>query len=85
MKPIAKYLVIKQINEEVKAKSGFIVSGKDANETRYVKGKVISVGDEVDKVKKDDIILYDKNGSFTMVIEDDTVTIIQLREVVGVF
>ena len=39
MQPIGKYIAIKTIEEEIKTNSGLILSGEDANQFRYKRGK----------------------------------------------
>ena len=82
MKPVGKYIVIKTIDEEVKTKSGLLLSATDVDEFRYKKGKVIEPGNEVTVIDKGDSIYYDKNSGFTMLINEEPYTIIQERDVV---
>ena len=84
MKPIGKYIVVKTIEEEVKTKSGLILSGDDTNQFRYKKGIVVEPGTDVANIKKDNEIYYDKGHSFTMVINDEQYTIIRESDVVVV-
>jgi len=84
MKPIGKYIVIKSIDEEIKTQSGLFLSGEDANQMRYKKGKVIEPGTEVRGIDSGEFIYYDKTNSFTMLIRDEQFTIIQERDVVVV-
>lgn len=84
MKPIGKNIIVKNIDEEVKTDSGLVLSGKDVDAMRYKKAVVIESGTEVDFIKKDNVIYYDKTHGFTMLIEDKTHTIIQERDVVVV-
>jgi len=84
MKPIGKYIVIKNIEEELKTESGLFLSGEDANQMRYKRGLVIESGTDVQAIKKDDEIYYDKNHSFTMLINDSQYTIIRESDVVVV-
>lgn len=84
MKPIGKNIIVKTIDEEVKTDSGLVLSGKDVDAMRYKKAVVIESGTEVDFIKKDDVIYYDKTHGFTMLIEDKPHTIIQERDVVVV-
>lgn len=84
LKPIGKYIVIKNIDEELKTESGLILSGEDMNQMRYKRGLVIEPGTEVPHIKKDDDIYYDKAHGFTMLINDVQYTIIQERDVVVV-
>lgn len=84
MKAIGKYIVVKQIEEEVRTDSGIILSGDDTNQFRYKKGKVICPGTDVNCIDVDDVIYYDKGHSFTMLINDENHTIILERDVVVV-
>jgi co-chaperonin GroES (HSP10) len=84
MKPIGKYIVIKNVDEELKTASGLILSGEDANQMRYKRGIVIESGTDVPDIKKDDDIYYDKAHGFTMLINNIQYTIITERDVVVV-
>ena len=84
MKPIGKYLVVKDIQENVKTESGLILSGEDTNQLRYKRGMVIAPGTDVDAIEEGDELYYDKAHSFTMLINDMQYTIIQERDVVVV-
>tara|TARA_R100001443_G_scaffold115578_1_gene133687 strand:+ start:4718 stop:4975 length:258 start_codon:yes stop_codon:yes gene_type:complete len=84
MKAIGKNIAIEKIEEEVKTKSGLLLSNEDVKDFRYQKGKIILVGTEVDQLKKDDIIYYDTRQSYTLLIKGNQVTIIQERDVVVV-
>ena len=82
MKPVGKYIVIKTIEEEIKTSSGLLLSATDVDEFRYRKGSLIKPGTDVSVVKPEDIIYYDKNSGFTMLIDEEPYTIIQERDVV---
>lgn len=82
MKPVGKFIVIKTIEEEVKTSSGLLLSASDVDEFRYRKGYVVKEGTDVSVVKPKDLIYYDKNSGFTMLIKDEPYTIIQERDVV---
>ncbi len=84
MKPIGKYIIIQNVEEEVKTQSGLILSGEDANQLRYKRGIVIESGTDVSTIDSGDDIYYDKSMSFTMVINNEQYTIIQERDVVVV-
>jgi co-chaperonin GroES (HSP10) len=84
MKPIGKYLVVKDIQENVKTESGLILSGEDTNQLRYKRGMVIAPGTDVESIQEGDELYYDKAHSFTMLIDDMQYTIIQERDVVVV-
>tara|TARA_Y100001938_G_scaffold25269_2_gene33612 strand:- start:2348 stop:2605 length:258 start_codon:yes stop_codon:yes gene_type:complete len=84
MKAIGKNIAIEKIEEEIKTESGLLLSNEDVKDFRYQKGKIILVGSDVDKLKKDDIIYYDTRQSYTLLIKGNQVTIIQERDVVVV-
>ena len=84
MKPIGKYIVIKTIEEDIKTESGLILSGEDTNQLRYKKGEVIESGTDVNVIEKGAVLYYDKNQSFTMLINDIQYTIIRESDVVVV-
>ncbi len=84
MKAINKYIVITQIKEEYKTKSGLLLSNEDVSSMRYHKAIVVNPGTNVSTVKKDDVIYFDKAAGHTMLINDETFTIIEERDVVVV-
>ena len=84
MKPIGKYLVVKDIQENVKTESGLILSGEDNKQLRYKRGVLIAHGTDVDAIEEGDELYYDKAHSFTMLIDDMQYTIISERDVVVV-
>jgi co-chaperonin GroES (HSP10) len=84
MQAINKYIIIEKIAEEMKTESGLLLSGEDANEFRYNKGRVVNPGTNVATVKEGDLIYYDKSSGHSMVIQDRQYTIILERDVVVV-
>lgn len=84
MRPIGKYIVVRDIQEEVRTESGLILSGEDTNQLRYRKAEVIATGTNVDVIDEGDELYYDKAHSFTMLIDNTQYTIIQEKDVVVV-
>jgi co-chaperonin GroES (HSP10) len=82
MRPIGKNIVIKTVEEEIKTKSGILLSAEDTNQLRYKKGEVVVVGSDVTVINNGDTIQYDKRAGYTMLIEDEPYTIIQEKDVV---
>ena len=82
MKPIGKYIIAKDLAEEIKTQSGLVLSGDDANQFRYKKAVVIKPGTDVSTIGELDIIYYDKGHSFTMIINDEQFTILRESDVV---
>jgi co-chaperonin GroES (HSP10) len=82
MKPIGKYIVVKDIQETITTNSGLILSADDANQMRYKRASVIASGTDVTVIEEDDELYYDKAHSFTMLIDNIQYTIISERDVV---
>lgn len=81
---IGKNIIIETVEKEVKTESGLLLSAHDANDFRYKIGVVVVPGTDVSVIKAGDEIYYDKNNSYTMVINDKPYTIIHERDVVVV-
>jgi co-chaperonin GroES (HSP10) len=81
---IGKNIIIETVEKAVKTESGLLLSAHDANDFRYKIGVVIVPGTDVSVIKAGDEIYYDKNNSYTMVINDKPYTIIHERDVVVV-
>jgi co-chaperonin GroES (HSP10) len=84
MRPIGKYIIVKDIQETVTTESGLILSGEDTNQLRYKRAMVIAPGTDVSVIDEGDELYYDKAHSFTMLIDDTQYTIISERDVVVV-
>lgn len=84
MKPIGKFIVVKDIQEEIKTQSGLILSGEDTNQLRYKRAEVVATGTDVNVIDEGDELYYDKSHSFTMLINEEQYTIISERDVVVV-
>lgn len=84
MKPIGKYIVVEDVKDDVKTKSGLILSGDDMDKFRYKCGLIIAVGTDVHNISAGDKIYYDKSMSFTMLIEEEQRTIIREHDIVVV-
>lgn len=84
MKPIGKYILIKEIKEELKTESGLLLSAEDTSNIRYKKGKVIAPGTDVSVIDSDDVIFYDSRAGYTLIIKEETYTVISERDVVVV-
>tara|TARA_R100001244_G_scaffold118755_3_gene88435 strand:+ start:2201 stop:2458 length:258 start_codon:yes stop_codon:yes gene_type:complete len=84
MKPINKYLVIREIKEEYKTDSGLLLSSQDVETYRYKKGLVLKAGNNVEVIGENDTIYYDKAAGHQILLKDEVFTIIQERDVVVV-
>lgn len=84
MKAVGRFIIIEpEKDEEVKTDGGLLISNKNSDD-RYVRGKVISIGDESIGVKEGDVILYDKNAKGQASANGKTYQVIEIRDVVMV-
>ena len=85
MRAIGKNIIINKIDEEIKTDSGLLLSNEDVKDFRYQKGTIVLPGSEVsDFITEGDTIYYDTRQSYTLVLNGESVTIIQERDVVVV-
>jgi co-chaperonin GroES (HSP10) len=56
MKAINYYVVIEKIKEKPKSDSGFVLTETQNEDIRYLKGRVISVGDLVNGITEGNIV-----------------------------
>ena len=84
MKAVGKYIVIEQIKEKITTESGILLTSQDSSQLRYKKGRVLVPGTDVNTVKKDDVIYYDKRAGHSMNLNSQMVSIITENDVVVV-
>ena len=82
MKAVNHYIIIKQIKEGPKKVGGLILTDEVNEDNRYLKGKVISVGNLVEGIKEDDIIYYDKHAGHGIQHKDNFYGVIKQLDVV---
>jgi co-chaperonin GroES (HSP10) len=85
LKAINYFIIIDKIKEAPKKVGGLEITEKNNNDIRYLKAKVVSVGDKVEHIQNGDIIRYDKhaghgiewNGTLYQVITIGDVVIVE--------
>ena len=83
MKAIGKYIVITPVKETTtKTKGGLILGEKQREDVRYRQAVVNNVGTEVNVIKKDDNIYYDKSAGFNIEIKNKLYRVIKEFDVV---
>ena len=82
MQAINHYVIIDKIKEAPKKVGGLELTESQNNDVRYLKGKVISVGDQVPVVKKDDIVRYDKHAGHGIQYNDTLYYVIKVSDIV---
>ena len=81
MKAVNHYLIIDMIKEEPKI-GGLILTDETNEDNRYLKAKVISIGNLVEGIKEDDIIYYDKHAGHGIQHKDKFYGVIKQTDVV---
>ena len=82
MKAVNHYIVIEQIKEGPKKVGGLILTDEINEDNRYLKAKVISIGNLVEGIEQDDIIYYDKHAGHGIQHEDKFYGVIKQMDVV---
>ena len=82
MKAVNHYIIIEQIKEGPKKVGGLILTDEINEDNRYLKGKVISIGDNVEGIKENDVIYYDKHAGHGIQHKDKFYGVIKQLDVV---
>ena len=82
MKAVNHYLIIERIKEGPKKVGGLILTDQTDEDNRYAKAKVISTGNNVEGIKEDDIIHYDKHAGHGIQHKDKFYHVIKQQDVV---
>jgi co-chaperonin GroES (HSP10) len=82
MQAVNFYLVVDKIKEPPKKVGGLELTESQDSDVRYLKGKVISVGDQVPSIKNGDIVRYDKHAGHGIEYDDHLYYVIKVSDVV---
>ena len=82
MKAVNHYIIIDLIKKQPKKVAGLILTEDVDSDNRYLKAKVVSVGNLVEGIKQDDIVYYDKHAGHGVQYKDILYYVIQSRDVV---
>jgi len=82
MKAVNHYIVIEQIKEGPKKVGGLILTDEVNEDNRYLKAKVISIGNLVEGIHTGDIIYYDKHAGHGIQHKDKFYGVIKQQDVV---
>jgi len=81
MKAVNHYLIIDMIKEEPKI-GGLILTEQTDEDNRYLKAKVVSIGNLVEGIKEGDTIYYDKHAGHGIQHKDKFYHVIKQPDVV---
>ena len=82
MKAVNHYLVIEPIKEALKKVGGLILTDEINEDNRYLKAKVISIGNLVEGINENDIVYYDKHAGHGIQHKDKFYGVIKQMDVV---
>jgi len=82
MKAVNHYIIIELIKEEPKKVGGLILTDDINEDNRYLKAKVISVGNLVEGVNENDVVYYDKHAGHGIQHKDKFYGVIKQMDVV---
>jgi|TARA_R100000482_G_scaffold120955_1_gene66672 co-chaperonin GroES (HSP10) len=82
MKAVNYYIIIERIKNEPKKVAGLILTEKTDKDNRYLKAKVISVGNLVEGIKENDVVYYDKHAGHGIQHKDKFYNVIKQQDVV---
>ena len=82
MKAVNHYLVIERIKDEPTKVGGLILTEETDEDNRYLKAKVISIGNNVEGIKEGDVVYYDKHAGHGIQHKDKFYGVIKQMDVV---
>ena len=82
MKAINYFIIIDKIKEAPKKVGGLEITEKNNNDVRYLKARVISVGDKVEHIRDGDVIRYDKHAGHGIEWNEKLYQVITIGDVV---
>ena len=85
MKAIGRNLIIHKIEQgTTKTKGGLLLSKNDKEDIRYVEADIISIGEDVEGLKENDKIFYDRHAGHQIEIGKKIYHVIKVQDVVVV-
>ena len=82
MKAVNHYIIIDLIKNEPKKVGGLILTDEINEDNRYLKAKVVSIGNLVEGIEEDDTIYYDKHAGHGIQHKDKFYGVIKQQDVV---
>ena len=82
MKAVNNYIIVENIKEGPKKVGGFIMTEETDLDNRYIKAKIISIGNLVEGIKETDIVYYDKIAGHGVQYNNKLYQVIRSHDVV---
>jgi co-chaperonin GroES (HSP10) len=85
MKAIGRNLIINKAKEgTTKTTGGLLLAENQRDDIRYVQATVVSVGNEVEGVKQDDVIYFDRHAGHKIEVDKKSYHVIKSGDIVVV-
>ena len=82
MQAVNDYVIVNVIKEGPKKVKGLILTDETDETNRYKKANIVSVGNLVEIVKKDDTVYYDAIAGHDIAYDDFMYRVIRARDIV---
>jgi len=82
MRAVNNYIVVEKIKQGPKKVGGLILTEEVDVDNRYIKAKVISIGNFVEGIKDNDVVYYDKHAGHGVQYKDTLYHVIKSGDVV---
>ena len=82
MKAVNHYIIIDLIKNEPKKVGGLILTDEVNEDNRYLKAKVVSVGNLVEGINENDVVYYDRHAGHGIQHKDKFYGVIKQLDVV---
>ena len=85
MKAVGYNLIIQKVSENItKSEGGLLLNKNDRADIRYIEAVVISIGDKIEGLIKNDNIFYDRHAGHQIEIDKKIYHVIKIQDVVVV-
>ena len=84
MKAVNNYIIVENIKNDPKKIKGLIITEDLDVDNRYIKAKVVSIGNLVEGIKDNDTVYYDKHAGHGVQYKDTLYQVIRSGDVVSI-
>ncbi len=82
MKAINHFVIVDKIKEEPTKVGGLELTEKQNKDVRYIKGRVVSFGDQIDMLQEGDIVRYDKHAGHGIEWNNSLYYVLKISDIV---
>lgn len=82
MKAINHFVIVDKIKEAPSKVGGLELTEKQNKDVRYIKGRVISVGDQIDMLQDGDFVRYDRHAGHGIEWKDHLYYVLKISDIV---